>query len=96
MSGYLVSAQRDHYVDGDPGDSLVLPATNRCPPCGLQFGIRVAVPFTIALDLLRPIPAVGLTFAAAVIRAAVPEAAVNKDCNPGLREDDVGLSAQIV
>jgi hypothetical protein len=34
-------------------------------------------------------------FAAAVIRAAMPEAAVNEDSNPGSGEDDVRLSAQV-
>ena len=67
---------------------LVLPDDNRLPASGAQLRERVGVPVLDRGELRGPPVDVRLGHRE-VVRAAVPEASVHKDCNPATGQDKV-------
>lgn len=73
---------------------FVFPDAQDHPALGFQHfgGIYVAIP--VALDL--PVPPVAVRgWASPVLRAPVPEASIDKDCQLRAREGDINLSTPI-
>ncbi len=91
------AADADRLLDvlGNIVSVLVLPAADDGPASGAEPLIGVSIPLLIALDFLRPVPAVGSMNAPAVLGAAVPEASVDEDGDPWPREHDVGLPPEM-
>lgn len=59
-------------------------------PTGLHKPtVRVPVPFPVALDLVRPIPAVRSVNPLTVVRTSVPETPIDEHCHSLATEDDV-------
>ena len=72
----------------------VLPDPQDLPPGGTQFGVSVTVPGTVQVDL--PAPPFGVCLRRyVVLRAAVPEAPVDEDREPGPCEGDVDGSSAV-
>jgi len=66
----------------------VVPKSEDCPTSQFQFSISVAVATLICQNFLSP--PLGVCFGpSAVLRAAVPEAAVDEDRDLGLQEGDI-------
>lgn len=72
---------------------LVLPHADDRPAERGESCVRLPVALDVAIELRRPVVGVGLR-RSAVDRAAVPEAAIDEDCDTGTREDDVRPGAQ--
>jgi hypothetical protein len=70
------------------GGILMLPYADDEPAEPCQVIVVTTVALTVPLDLRRPVLRVRLG-EDSVTRAAVPEAAVNEDCDAGAQEDDV-------
>jgi len=68
---------------------LVLPCPKNGPTPGRQDRIVSRISRAVFVDLVRPVAGVRLGWQRSVFRASVPEAAVNEEGNPLLREDDV-------
>jgi hypothetical protein len=73
---------------------LVFPYTDDSPPCVPQSLIGVGVAGNIAIDFGSPKFGVLLGWPV-VLRASVPEAAVEENRNPGAGEDDVGRASDL-
>ena len=72
----------------------VLPDPQDPPPGGTQCGVSVTVPGTVQVDL--PAPPFGVRLRRhVVVRAAVPEAPVDEDREPGAGEGDVDGSSAV-
>jgi hypothetical protein len=67
---------------------LVLPDAHHRPAGTLQFGIYFSVSRNIPIDLLLP-PNRIVFRSRLVVQAAMPEATIDKDSYPGLREENV-------
>lgn len=67
---------------------LVLPYPEDGPSSGAQHLSYHYVPLTVTVDFLMPVPA-GVGRHPAMLRAAVPEAAVNKNRQLVTSEDDI-------
>ena len=77
---------------GDVLRVLVFPCTDDGPPLSAQSNIRDRVPGEISLQLRPPVVLVNRR-TSVVLRAAMPEAAVDEHGNLGTRKDDVGCHA---
>lgn len=73
---------------------FVLPNSHDQPAGARKCFVSVDVAAPVPIDLGRPIPTVHVVAAAAMDRAAMPEATVDKDRHSGGPEDDVGLASQ--
>lgn len=73
---------------------LVLPDSNDKPSDGSQCGIVATVTIDIALELVAPPSGVGLR-SYRVPCTAVPEAAIDEDCNFGASEGNVRTTGEI-
>src|SRR3546814_451456 len=73
----------------------MLPGAHGQPPPGseLLVGVRVASP--VAGDLLWPVPGVLANLTATVVRAAVPEAAIEEHSDLLGREHEIRRSTQV-
>lgn len=76
-------------------DGHVLPNTHGCPPSAPELLVGVSVSLPVALDLLGPIPTVGLVLPVTVLCTAVPEAAVDEHRHLRSRKDDVRLPTEV-
>jgi hypothetical protein len=72
---------------------LVLPDPYDLPSGSFQLGVVQSVPLDVSTDLGAPIVGIGPR-ARSVVRASVPEAAINKDGQLLTTEDDVRSAAQ--
>lgn len=66
----------------------MFPESERCPACFAQHQVRFSVALSVAVQLRHPVLRIPLR-RRRMLRASVPEAAVNEDCNSLLREHDV-------
>jgi hypothetical protein len=91
-------SRRDPHEIGDPvadvGDVLVLPESHHRPPGNLPEVAGLDVTSSVGRDLGRPELRVRLG-SRVVLRAAVPEAAVDENGHLAPREDDVGGAAEV-
>src|SRR5699024_3363246 len=71
-----------------PFGVLVLPEPEDAPSCVGERACGPEIAFSVRNDLRPPIGDVGLRLHV-MLRAAVPEAPVDEDCDPNAREDDV-------
>lgn len=78
---------------GDFAGVFVFPEPDRGPAKCVQSPVRVGVPRTIGLDLLAPEICIALR-PGAVLRATVPETAIDEDGYPCTGENDVGGAPQ--
>src|ERR1700761_5529678 len=67
----------------------MFPESDYGPPGFAESGVGGPVPFDVTAELRLPVPGVGRRLTP-VIRAAVPEAAVNEHGDPAGGEHDVG------
>lgn len=81
-----VEHREDSARDGVGG--LVLPRADDMPAGGAESAVDAPITRGVAFELRAPIADVA-TGCIAVLRAAVPEAAINEDGDPPAREDDV-------
>src|SRR5688572_5751010 len=68
---------------------LVLPHADDLPASASQHVVNLAIPISVPAQLRHPVVTVGLRDHL-VLRAVVPEAAVDEDGDSGAGEDDVG------
>jgi hypothetical protein len=71
----------------------MLPDPHHRPALSFKGTCRFVVALPVALQLRLPVPGVGLRLDS-VLRATVPEAAIDEHSHPGANEDDIGSSAQ--
>jgi len=67
---------------------LMLPAAHDHPAVGGQCRIHRSVPGHVSLQLWSPVAAIPL-WLIAMLRAAMPEASIDKDCDPSAGKDNV-------
>ena len=71
----------------------MFPDPNRSPSGGLELAVSVCISLTVPLDLGAP--PIGVSpRPGPMVRASVPEAAINKDRHSGFRKNEVSLSAE--
>ena len=89
------SALRHHGSDllANHRRVVVFPGPHDEPPDRDKASVSVFVAGLVTGDLVRPVPAVDVMSALAVLWAAVPEAPVDEDRNPGRTERDVDAPA---
>jgi hypothetical protein len=72
----------------------VLPNAKDPPACCVKVGVHRGVTGTVAFDFLPPELGSRCRWLV-VLRATVPEAAINEDCNSAAREDEVGSACKL-
>ena len=85
----LKTAQRGHHRPGRDIAGLMLPDAQDAPAGVLEVRVRLAVSLYVPRQLGAPIGAIGLGLCA-MLRTAVPEAAVDEDGKASPLEDYVG------
>jgi hypothetical protein len=78
----------------DFGGVFVLPRSQAHPAESGKSGVCVTVPRLVSQHLLPPVFWIGFGRASAVVRAAVPEAAVDEQCHSGGTEHYVGSTPE--
>jgi hypothetical protein len=71
---------------------FMFPDPHHRPTFSLKGRCRFVVALPVALQLWLPVPRVGLRLDS-MLRAAVPEAAIEEHSHPGANEDDIGSPA---
>ena len=84
------SAALDHeaHLVGDFQRVLVFPVAKDEPPGGKEVIVGLTIPHLVAVDLVSPVSGVCL-WLAIVVGAAMPEATIDEDNDPGAPENDV-------
>ncbi len=72
----------------------MLPDSHHEPAGAGQELSCLLVPAAVAGDLFGPVPVVDVVRAAAVLRAPVPEAAIDENCHTGRAEHNVGFAPE--
>lgn len=72
----------------------MLPDSHHEPAGAGQELPGLLVPAAVAGDFVGPVPAVDVVRAAAVLRAPVPEAAIDENCHTGRAEHNVGFAPE--